>query len=147
MIDRLNFEKEIQRKEAEVTFSKLIELYENPIDGDFDKTHLCLIHEYLFKDLYVPYKNYKEGKIKVYNQKDKDMLKLQELYFIINDLNLYLDLYPEDNKAFNYYKSIIKEYNKSKEEYVKKYGPIDLLDETEDYEWTVSTFPWEDENV
>ena len=116
-------------------------------DNNYYEKDTALEKGNLFKDLYVPYKNYKEGKIKVYNQKDKDMLKLQELYFIINDLNLYLDLYPEDNKAFNYYKSIIKEYNKSKEEYVKKYGPIDLLDETEDYEWTVSTFPWEDENV
>lgn len=43
---------ELKKKEAEVTLRKLVELYENPIVGDFDKEHLCKIHKYLFEDIY-----------------------------------------------------------------------------------------------
>lgn len=107
----------------------------------------ALVKGNLYKDLYVPYKNYKEEKVKVYNEQDKDMLALQELCFVINDLNLYLDLHPEDNNSFKIFKDTVKSYKEKKKEYVKKWGPIDLLDKMDDYEWTLSLFPWEDNNV
>lgn len=43
---------ELKEKEAEISFEKLVELYENPIQGDFDADHLKQIHRYLFSDLY-----------------------------------------------------------------------------------------------
>lgn len=43
---------ELMQKEADSTFEKLVELYENPIEGTFDKKHLCEIHKYLFGDIY-----------------------------------------------------------------------------------------------
>lgn len=43
---------ELKEKEAEITFEKLVELYKKPISGTFDKKHLCMIHEYLFGDIY-----------------------------------------------------------------------------------------------
>ena len=43
---------ELEKKDAELSFNRLVELYENPIDGNFDKAHLCNIHRYLFQDLY-----------------------------------------------------------------------------------------------
>lgn len=43
---------ELKNKESEIVFKKLIELYENPIHGNFDKKHLCDIHKYLFEDIY-----------------------------------------------------------------------------------------------
>ncbi len=43
---------ELKEKEAEITFEKLVELYENPIQGNFDKKHWKAIHKYLFGDIY-----------------------------------------------------------------------------------------------
>lgn len=43
---------ELKEKEAEISFERLVELYENPIQGDFDAEHLKQIHKYLFDDLY-----------------------------------------------------------------------------------------------
>lgn len=40
---------ELKIKESEVVFKKLVELYEEPINGNFDKKHLCDIHKYLFE--------------------------------------------------------------------------------------------------
>jgi len=43
---------ELLRKETELSFDKLVELFDNPIKGNFDISHLCKIHKYLFEDLY-----------------------------------------------------------------------------------------------
>ncbi len=43
---------ELKQKEAEISFEKLVELYESPIRGNFDAQHLRDIHKYIFGDLY-----------------------------------------------------------------------------------------------
>ncbi len=43
---------ELNKKDAEISFEKLAELYLEPIQGDFDKEHLKDIHRYLFDELY-----------------------------------------------------------------------------------------------
>ena len=43
---------ELMQKEADITFERLVELCENPIEGNFDKKHLCDIHRYIFGDIY-----------------------------------------------------------------------------------------------
>ena len=43
----------------------------------------------IFSDSYKPYKNYKPKKINAYSEQQKLLVKLQELDFILNDLNLY----------------------------------------------------------
>ena len=42
----------LRQVEADVTFKRLTELYDNPIDGNFDTKHYQDIHRYLFKDIY-----------------------------------------------------------------------------------------------
>ena len=53
-INKLNItdKDELARREAELSFERLVELHENPIEGNFDKDHLCRIHRHLFQDLY-----------------------------------------------------------------------------------------------
>ena len=43
---------ELKEKETEITLRKLVELYERPIEGNFDKEHYCNLHKYLFGDIY-----------------------------------------------------------------------------------------------
>lgn len=43
---------ELKQKEAEITFEKLVELYINPIQGNFNVNHWKNIHKYLFEDIY-----------------------------------------------------------------------------------------------
>ena len=38
--------------EAEYTSTRLKEIIENPIKGNFDLDHLCRMHDYIFQDLY-----------------------------------------------------------------------------------------------
>ena len=43
---------ELKRKEIEITFEKMVSLYKQPIDMNFDTAHLRMIHFYLFSDIY-----------------------------------------------------------------------------------------------
>lgn len=38
--------------ETDLSSARLIELLENPIQGDFSLQHLCAIHGYIFQDVY-----------------------------------------------------------------------------------------------
>lgn len=45
-------EEELKKVDANISFKNLLDLYVNPIEGSFDKNHLCAIHKKLFGDLY-----------------------------------------------------------------------------------------------
>lgn len=45
-------EQELKQLDAECSFKRLVELYENPIKGTFDAEHLKAIHRYIFRDIY-----------------------------------------------------------------------------------------------
>jgi len=38
--------------EADITAVRLLELAQNPLEGDFNLEHICKIHRYLFQDIY-----------------------------------------------------------------------------------------------
>ena len=59
---------------------------------------------------YIPYKNYKPKKINAYSEQQKMLLRIQELDFIINDLNLYLDVYPNDMKCYEIFKKYFQKF-------------------------------------
>ena len=44
--------KELFEAEVELTSIRLRELQQNPLEGDYDFTHLKAIHRYIFQDLY-----------------------------------------------------------------------------------------------
>ena len=53
-VNKMNItdEDELYKYEREMVDNKLLELHNNPIEGEFDIKHLCDIHKYLFGDLY-----------------------------------------------------------------------------------------------
>ena len=91
----------------------------------------------MFKEEYVPYKNYETKSLVANNPKDEIKLKLYETYFAIIDLNLYLDL-NEDKEVFETYKNYINSFNKYKIEYEDIYGPLEITCLTKQYDWNKS---------
>ena len=53
------------------------------------------------------------------------LLKLHELDFILNDLNLYLDLNPNDQNIYEKFKKTALEYDILKKKYYNKYQVLD----------------------
>ncbi len=99
----------------------------------------------LSKLIYKPYKNYKPKAPSTNNEQEAMLLFIQKCDLAMNDLSLYLDLNDQDEKVvdlLNFYK---KEYQKAKEKYGEKYGPLTQCQITKKYEWNKEPFPWEKE--
>ena len=95
----------------------------------------------MFNDLYDPYKNYRYQELTANNKQEELLLEIMVLSFAINDLNLYLDIYPNDREAlelFNQYRMQADEYTKK---YESKYGPLELTSNS------LNTFPWAWDNA
>ena len=101
----------------------------------------------MFADEYKPYKSYTYKKIVPKNKKEELMLEIMELSFAINDLNLYLDLHPEDEKMLEKFNELVEKSCKYEMEYVEKYGALEVIDNTSNkkFEWICSPWPWDNE--
>lgn len=73
--------------------------------------------------------------------------KINEVSFAVNDIVLYLDTHPFDEKALAYYEEMSEMRDKSLKEYARLYGPL-TIDTANDscsrqWEWVMQPWPWE----
>jgi len=101
----------------------------------------------MFKDLYSPYKNYQPMILNPRSEKEKKFLELSEVSFAAHELNLYLDLHPDDQSMFLLFKDYQKKEKELKEEYESYYGPLCVDSEMNNFSWVSSEWPWEGNNV
>ena len=99
----------------------------------------------MFAGEYKPYKNYTYKKIVPKTKREELLLEIMELSFAINDLNLYLDLHPEDKSMLEKFNELVEKSCKCEMEYVKNYGPLEVIDNTSDekFEWIKNPWPWD----
>lgn len=70
--------------------------------------------------------------------------KIMEYKFAINDMALFLDTHPCSEKALKKHNEYSTNYNKYKEQYENKYGPLSIDAETDSWEkWVYELWPWE----
>lgn len=102
----------------------------------------------LFDNLYEPYKNYKPVDLNPKTEKEYLMYQVQMYGFALNDLNLYLDINPNDTEMINLRSRFLKEYQDVFNQYETKYGALgvnsNVLNKTP-WGWD-SAFPWEVNN-
>ncbi len=99
----------------------------------------------MFKDLYKPYKNLTYFKLNPKTEREKMLYKIMALSFAINDLNLYLDLHPDNKEAFDLFKKYVEEKRTLSKEYDKVYGPLSVTKTTgSKFNWINSPWPWDD---
>lgn len=102
----------------------------------------------LFYDLYSPYKNYKPKELKADSQKGSLLLKIQSLCLAVNDLNLYLDIHPEDQETFHLFKNYISELENLTKTYSENYDVLELChDMGQNFTWYKKPWPWEVKDV
>ena len=105
-----------------------------------------LIQGNMFNNEYLPYKDIYPSKIEVNNEKEDLILKLYETNFAIIDLGLYLDLHPQDSNIFNTFKKNTSEFEKYKDLYEKKYGPLMITcASNNNYDWINNPWPWDND--
>lgn len=79
----------LTKKETEITFQRLTDLYVEPICMNFNEKHLKAIHYYLFDDIYYfagKYRNvYMEKNNSYFAPVDQIELRLEEIFRFMND--------------------------------------------------------------
>ena len=113
----------------------------SPMEG-FEKGNL-------FANLYNQYKNYKPAKLRGSNEKEKMFLELLSICFAAHELNLYLDLHPEDTSMLSLFNDYRMKENELKRKYESKYGPLtvnsDSVINNNSFMWVNDSWPWEDD--
>lgn len=100
----------------------------------------------LFNNLYNPYKNYKYRDLRPTNKKEELLFNLLKYNFAMKEINLYLDVYPNNLSMIDLYNKYLIEAKKARNEYEKNFGPLTL---DSDYlkgnrwNWLENTWPWE----
>ena len=100
----------------------------------------------LFSNLYSEYKNYKPRKLSSNDPKTKLWLELSEACFSAHEINLYLDINPDDDSMIRLFNDYRRKADKLKEEYESKYGPICVSSNSMEgfpFAWVSTGFPWE----
>ena len=98
----------------------------------------------MFENLYSKYKNY-VYKLSTSNEKDNLLYNIQMYNFALKDLNLYLDINPNDQYMLMEYQKIRKKLEELKEKYEYKYGPLcaeKSLNEDK-FSWIKNPWPWD----
>lgn len=77
--------------------------------------------------------------------------RIDQISFAVNDMHLYLDTHPCDQKALTYCKELVTERNKLLKEYADAYGPLTIdctaQDNSDSWKWAQQPFPWEKEGA
>lgn len=115
-----------------INFNRGNDLYS--VEDGFNKGNM-------FKDLYSKYKNH-VYKLKINNQKDELLYKVQMYTFALKDLSLYLDTHPTDQSVLLEFQKIKKLLDNEKTKYEKVYGVLCVNEVTSDDKWTWINNPW-----
>ena len=99
----------------------------------------------LFSNLYSGYKNYNPRELISNDPKTKLWLDMSENFFAMHEINLYLDINPDDTSMIRLFNDYRIKANKLKDEYEEKYGALctnsDTLNTTP-FLWVQENFPW-----
>ena len=104
----------------------------------------------MFTNLYSEYKNYNPKELVARSEQEQRLYELDSISFAMHDLNLYLDMHPEDQSMvvlFNDYRRKLEELTKN---YESMYGPLTVNSnemENKTFSWVNTSWPWEGNNV
>ncbi|MDD3340978.1 MAG: spore coat protein CotJB [Bacilli bacterium] len=100
----------------------------------------------MFQDLYEPYKIRTPYEIRPINEQAELLTNIDALGFAMIDLNLYLDIYPNNKEMIQLYNEYRVYKQELTDQYEKKFGPLltssDALN-TSPWAWIAKPWPWE----
>lgn len=78
-----------------------------------------------------------------------DLLKhINEVSFAVDDVKLYLDTHPCDEKALAYFEKYSRMRNEALREYAENYGPLTvdtaIYSDSENWNWIDEPWPWQE---
>ena len=116
------------------------------VDNMLANPKVALDRGNLFNSLYKPYKNYNYRPLKANNKREELLYNILMHNFVLIELDLYLDLNPNNMEIINLYNRYLNNKKELVKEYEKSFGPL-MLDGTNlagsEWNWSNSPWPWE----
>ena len=103
----------------------------------------------LFSNLYSTYKNYNPKSLEGKDNKSRLWLEMNRTLFALHELNLYLDVNPNDESMLRLFSDYRKKVGELMDQYEREYGPLTTLSESNNnnqFNWVEGSFPWEGGN-
>jgi len=99
----------------------------------------------MFKNLYDEYKSFKPRKLTASSEREDMLLQIMEYTFAMIDLQLYLDIYPNDKDALRLFNTYLSNKKELTNMFEQKYGPLTIDGEVQinNWLWDNSPWPWE----
>lgn len=100
----------------------------------------------LFPELYDQYGNYQPVMLRAKDEQSRLLLELSAVSFASHELNLYLDLHPNDESVLALFNDYRRKSNLLMDEYETKYGPITVNSDSlnaSPFLWEVDAWPFE----
>ncbi len=97
-----------------------------------------------FQNEYQSYKNYRVAKLNINSEKDEMLTKIGEDSFMMHDLNLYLDVNPNNQEALQKFGEYRNKLNEEIIQYERKYGPLTIksdVSNNNNFNW-INNWPW-----
>ena len=104
----------------------------------------------MFSNLYSEYKNYKPQMLNPKSEQEKLLYELDSISFATHELNLYLDLHPEDQSMVTLFNDYRRKLDELTKKYESMYGPLTVNSnemENKTFSWVNTSWPWEGKNV
>ena len=104
----------------------------------------------MFSNLYSEYKNYKPQMLNPKSEQEKMLYELDSISFAAHELNLYLDMHPEDQSMVTLFNDYRRKQEELTKNYESMYGPLTVNSnemENKTFSWVNSQWPWEGNNV
>lgn len=102
----------------------------------------------LFRNLYDQYKNYQPSKnnLTPKSEKEEALLNLSQMQFAMHEMNLYLDIYPNDQMMMRNFVNYRNTYNQLLTDYENKYGALFVNSPSLNsvpFGWQEKAWPWD----
>lgn len=100
----------------------------------------------LFPNLYDPYKISRPFEVEPMNEQAELLTYIDSLTFAAHELNLYLDIYPNDQQMIQKFNEYRNEANKAIQQYENAYGPLLInsdANKVTPWAWDNRPWPWE----
>lgn len=100
----------------------------------------------LFRNLYDQYKSYRPMSLAPSSEREEALLNLNQIQFAMHELNLYLDVYPNDANIMRQFVAYRNTYNDLLNQYENRYGALSVNSTSLNsvpFGWVDQTWPWE----
>lgn len=99
----------------------------------------------LFKELYMTYQGFSNYCLQPQSPKQQALLEVQMYRFVAHELNLYLDMHPQNQRMVQLFHEYTQKADEAQKNYEKKFGPLSV-NESENqvpFQWVEGPWPWE----